>query len=82
MYLETMQRVLSQSSKVLMDGKAGNVLYLPLDKLQSSLSPSNTTNEKRAGNDNVVNQDGHDSSSLFDGREIMRPIEHLGRSNG
>ena len=82
MYLETMQRVLSQSSKVLMDGKAGNVLYLPLDKLQSSLSPSNTTNEKRAGNDNVVNQDGHDSSSLFDGREIMRPIEHLGRTNG
>ncbi|WP_374350264.1 FtsH protease activity modulator HflK [Chitinimonas sp.] len=35
MYLETMQQVLSNSSKVLVDQKSGsgNLLYLPLDKL-------------------------------------------------
>lgn len=38
MYLTTMQRVLQQSSKVIVDSKAGNLLYLPLDKL--SLTPN------------------------------------------
>jgi len=34
MYLETMQQVYSNTSKVLVDGKGqGNLLYLPLDKL-------------------------------------------------
>ena len=34
MYLETMQQIFSNTSKVMVDGKAGNsLLYLPLDKL-------------------------------------------------
>jgi membrane protease subunit HflK len=34
MYLDTMQQVLSNSSKVVVDQKGGgNLLYLPLDKL-------------------------------------------------
>lgn len=34
MYLETMQNILSRTSKVLIDGNAGNnLIYLPLDKL-------------------------------------------------
>jgi membrane protease subunit HflK len=33
MYLETMQQVLSKSSKIIVDSKSNNVLYLPLDKL-------------------------------------------------
>ncbi len=34
MYLETMQQIFSNSSKVMVDGKTGNsLLYLPLDKL-------------------------------------------------
>jgi membrane protease subunit HflK len=37
MYLETMQQVLSNASKVLIDAKAGsNLLYLPLDKLMQA----------------------------------------------
>lgn len=37
LYLETMQDVLSNTSKVLVDsGGAGNLLYLPLDKLMQS----------------------------------------------
>lgn len=33
MYLSTMQQVLQQSSKIIVDAKAGNLLYLSLDKL-------------------------------------------------
>lgn len=33
MYLDTMQQVLSKSSKVIVDSKSNNLLYLPLDKL-------------------------------------------------
>lgn len=33
MYFDTMQKVLSQSSKIIVDGKSGNLMYLPLEKL-------------------------------------------------
>lgn len=36
MYLESIEQVLKQSSKVLIDSKAGNMMYLPLDKLLSA----------------------------------------------
>jgi membrane protease subunit HflK len=37
MYLETMQQVYSNTSKVLVDAKGqGNLLYLPLDKLMQA----------------------------------------------
>ncbi|MBA2709978.1 MAG: FtsH protease activity modulator HflK [Tatlockia sp.] len=35
MYIEMMQRVLSSTSKIIVDSKANNVLYLPLDKLMT-----------------------------------------------
>lgn len=40
MYIETMQQLLSNSSKVLIDQKGGgNLLYLPLDKLTGMTAP-------------------------------------------
>jgi membrane protease subunit HflK len=37
MYIETMQQVLSSTSKVMVDAKgSGNLLYLPLDKLMQA----------------------------------------------
>jgi membrane protease subunit HflK len=37
MYLDTMQQVYSNTSKVLVDAKGqGNLLYLPLDKLMQA----------------------------------------------
>ncbi|WED43428.1 FtsH protease activity modulator HflK [Legionella cardiaca] len=36
MYLEMMQQVLTKSSKIIVDGKSGNLLYLPLDKLANA----------------------------------------------
>ena len=52
MYLDAMQQMLSNSSKVLVDQKNGNsLLYLPLDKLiqqSSSAAPSVSTEAPRA----------------------------------
>ncbi|HYA20848.1 MAG TPA: FtsH protease activity modulator HflK [Burkholderiales bacterium] len=46
LYLDMMQRVLSSSSKVLIDQKAGsNLLYLPLDKLLQSEGSAAATQE-------------------------------------
>jgi membrane protease subunit HflK len=36
MYLDSIQQVLSKSSKIIVDSKSSNVLYLPLDKLQAT----------------------------------------------
>ena len=75
-----MQQILSQSSKVVVDGKAGNVLYLPLDKLAAISSQSTLAKDKVVNGDNLTSPGG-DSSLLFDGREITRPTERQGRSN-
>lgn len=79
MYLDTMQQILSKSSKIVVDGKAGNMLYLPLDKLGTSSSLPKLTMEKIAATDNLSNQDA-DVNTLFDGREIVRPTERSGRN--
>ncbi len=44
MYLDTMQTVMNNTSKVLVDQKGGNsLLYLPLDKLQQIANPSSAS---------------------------------------
>jgi len=40
MYLDSMQKVLSKSATIIVDGKAGNLMYLPLDKLNASVPMS------------------------------------------
>jgi membrane protease subunit HflK len=41
LYIEAMQEILSNTSKVLVDQKGGNnLLYLPLDKLMQMTTPS------------------------------------------
>ena len=79
MYLDTMQRVLTKSSKIVVDGKAGNLLYLPLDKLAAS---SQLNMAKSALMDHQT-QPGKEASTseLFDGREVVRPTEREGRNN-
>ncbi len=53
MYLETMQKVLQSTSKVLVDGNAGNnLIYLPLDKLMRKDKPKVSTNEVMPAPDN------------------------------
>jgi len=44
MYLETMQQILSATSKVIIDQKSGqNLLYLPIDKLMQHAAPSSSS---------------------------------------
>ena len=80
MYLDTMQQILSKSSKIVVDGKAGNLLYLPLDKLMTTPPQLDLTKGPVVNRDNLASQDGN-SNGLFDGRETTRPTEHQGRSN-
>lgn len=80
MYFDTMQQVLSKSSKIIVDGKAGNMLYLPLDKLMGASLPSSVVSGHTANTDILASQDVN-SNTLFDGRNIVRPTERLGRTN-
>ncbi|CAM2892212.1 FtsH protease activity modulator HflK [Legionella worsleiensis] len=77
MYLETMQKVLSKSTKIIVDSKSGNLLYLPLDKIMSSSTEtqSNAMNTKANSADN-----GNDGDSLIlAGRDLTRPTYSQGR---
>lgn len=80
MYLETMQQILSHSSKVMVDGKSGNLLYLPLDKL-ASLSPNSKLAMNQDMNSDHATKQRDVSNLLYDGREVVRPSERQGRSD-
>jgi len=47
MYLETMQQIFSNTTKVMVDAKNGsNLLYLPLDKLIAQTAANDASNAK------------------------------------
>ncbi|WP_133136970.1 FtsH protease activity modulator HflK [Legionella rowbothamii] len=76
MYLETMQMVLTKSSKIIVDSKAGNLLYLPLDKLAKSQpehSPSVGKHRSKAERGTSA-----ESGNLIDGRMLTRPVYNQG----
>ncbi|MFI4963390.1 MAG: protease modulator HflK, partial [Legionellales bacterium] len=77
MYLETMQKVLSNSSTVVVDTKAGNVMYLPLDKLTKAQSfvQGQQANSKKGAASSSNDAD----SLLLAGRELTRPVYRQGR---
>ncbi|MCH9756561.1 MAG: FtsH protease activity modulator HflK [Gammaproteobacteria bacterium] len=78
LYLEVMQRVLSRSSTIVVDGKAGNLLYLPLDKLGGANRPANIE-ETMVLNQHVPSNNAT-GSGVLDGRQTTRPTERLGRT--
>lgn len=80
MYLDTMQQVLSKSSKIVVNGKAGNMLYLPLDKLMANPPLSKLLSENGASAGNHLATPDADGNTMFDGRDIVRPTERLGRN--
>jgi modulator of FtsH protease HflK len=71
-YIETMQQVLSSTSKIMMDYKgSGNLLYLPLDKLihgEASMSPD-TPLTPRAAQSESPSEPGPRSRDTLRGRE-------------
>ena len=76
MYLDAMQQILSSTSKIIVDGKAGNLMYLPLDKLAM---PAPAIKYSTA---EVMHSDAQVSLPGNDGRETTRPTERQGRING
>ncbi|MDP3560077.1 MAG: FtsH protease activity modulator HflK [Legionellaceae bacterium] len=73
MYLETMQQILSKTSKVIVDTKANNMLYLPLDKAttfksESAANASSVTASKAESAAHESDWNG----TWFDGRPTAR----------
>ena len=79
LYIDTMQKILSSTSKVLVDGKAGNLLYLPLDKLNSGTLPTSLSKKDTKLPEAGPVENG--SISMFDGRAITRATEPERRSH-
>ncbi len=44
LYIDSMQRVMGKTSKVLVDAKGSNVIYLPLDRLTGQAAPESSIN--------------------------------------
>ncbi len=75
MYLDALQNVFSRSRTIVVDGKAGNMVYLPLDALlgKGTLAKQIDKNRLKA---NASQVDSMDS----DGRAVNRVTESSGRS--
>lgn len=85
MYLDTMERILQKSTKVVVDGKSNSLLYLPLDKWMANQTPNSQPSVKPFADlmrDANASTDGQ--SSVLEGRtdvrSIVRPIEEEGRA--
>ncbi len=72
MYLDTMQMVLSKSSKIIVDNKAGNLLYIPLDKLATAKPESSPVISKRSTK--AEQSTTAELGNLIDGRTLTRPV--------
>jgi membrane protease subunit HflK len=75
MYLETIQQVLSKSTKIIVDNKSSNLVYLPIEKILSNSLASNAPTQAAAPPSAHAVQE----PQTFDGREIVRPTERTGR---
>ena len=80
MYLDALQQVFTQSSKIIVDAKSGNMLYLPLEKLINPSADSLSEERLRAAQAAGSTQ-ADKENSLVDGRETSRRTEPLGRSD-
>lgn len=81
MYLDTMQTILSRTTKIMVSNKSNNLLYLPLEQLMhqqamasSSLNIRPPLNASRQTTSNAERDD-----ELVDGRLTVRPTEQAGR---
>lgn len=74
MYIDMMQQVMTNSSKVLVDQKNGNnLLYLPLDKLiQNSTQPSDTSATSNMDQATSSSTTVNEAAASTRGREITR----------
>ena len=81
MYLDTMQRILQKTSKVVVDGKSNSLLYLPLDKWLPTQSTEKSDFKMMHQNQQSLDVADNRNSNVLDGRVVIRPIEPEGRSD-
>jgi len=81
LYLETMQRVLARSSTIVADGKAGNLLYLPLDKLGANKAQPGNIEETVVLNQHDTPHNSSAEQEVFNGRVTTRPTGRFGSEN-
>lgn len=85
MYLDTMERILQKSTKVVVDGKSNSLLYLPLDKWMTNQTPNSQPSVKPfADLMRDANSSADGQSSVLEGRtdvrSTVRPSEEEGRA--
>lgn len=78
MYLETMQKVFNNSSKIIVDGKSGNVMYLPLEKLISSRLRADGSAGQNVKNDASDTSEVDNAAAI--NRDVSRPTYRQGRN--
>lgn len=80
MYLDTIQTVLSTSTKVIVEGKGQNLLYLPLDKLLSSKNTLSANHSEIPRGGLMKGMDSADSemAALLANRRLKRPTYEQG----
>ena len=82
MYLETMEYVYSNTSKVMVDVKNGNnIMYLPLDKMMNSSSATSRETNSANGMPLIPARSRSDSQAAQDRKDPIRntPIRSSGR---
>ncbi|WP_115717381.1 FtsH protease activity modulator HflK [Gallaecimonas mangrovi] len=83
LYLDTMEQVLGNSSKVLVDGNAGNMMYLPIDKLMDK-QPSQKSNTDHLDELYQLQRNqapsSNSNSSSSDPRAVNRNAGRTGRN--
>ena len=81
LYLETLETVLSQVSKVLVDVKGtNNLLYLPLDRLLKTEQSPSAGDARSTGGSLLENLPSSSSSSSVDGSAAATRLRDLNRS--
>jgi len=81
MYLEAMQRVLQQSSKIIVDKKSGNLMYLPLEQMMKGQQSQKAASGASTGSEltPMVPSSSATSTDISNSRQVVRRIYRPGR---
>lgn len=81
MYLDTMQRILQKTTKVVVDGRSNSLLYLPLDKWLTTQASSMSEPKTFAQTHTPMTGIENNNANLLDGRMMVRPTAQEGRTD-
>lgn len=81
LYLNAMETILSKTSKIIVDTKTNNMLYLPIDKRnKEEILPPQLLPEQLASTQQNDQNSDEDSSTTADNRPFVRPVTRPGRN--